>query len=879
MLYQNLLRFFIAGFVLLILGEGQSVAQPYVHWQHNYGGTQMDFAKAILQTSDGGYMVGGNTQSNDIDVTAAYGLVDCWLLKLDSLGNLIWQKNIGGSDSDVLNDIIQTSDGGYAVVATTASNDFNVSGNHGSTDMWVVKLDSTGNIQWQICLGGTAAETGNSIKQTSDGGYIVAGSASSTDGDVSVSFGNSDSWVVKLNASGGIQWERSFGGTSSDVANCIIQTADGGFAFAGRGGYIGGSTNSIDFYMAKLDSIGMMQWQKLYGGSALDEAYSILQATDEGFVLAGITNSNNGDVSGNHGSSDAWVVRIDSVGNLVWQKCFGGQGADIARSIVQNASGNVVALALMSKSGGQIKHNWGGNDFWLFEIDSIGDLLWEKSLGGIYSDYPYALNTTNDGALLCTGSSWVAFGDNGANAKGLSDVWVLKISDKYNVVQGNTFIDTNSNLIRDPFELFARNKVITETNSGMIAFTNNTGAYTMKLPWIGTASLLPAPADYYNPAPSFHTVAFNTIPSVDSLKHFALQPAFAASDLCVLINQVGVVQKGQQAGYSITYFNNGTIPINNCKVVFYPDVYSSYQWPLFSPSSITADSVVWDVGTLNPYQRGEIRIYVLVNQSISSIHELIQRAKIFPTAGDVNVSCNESIWKRKLDQIYTEELLIVNRDEIFVTELINPPYLDYNIQFRNSGSDTIHDIVVLDNISEFLNINSIEFECASHPVTMEYEPHARKLTCSFENISLPPFSTNTPASHGYLRFRIKSNSGLAIGQIINNRSVIYLDDKPPLLSNYVQTIIVAATANMEIVEPEEVGLLLAPNPTNEELNIFSNTPISTLKVMDLSGRLLFLVKVNNMMETSLLTAELAKGIYILEVRVGTNTVRRKFVKQ
>jgi len=247
---------------------------------------------------------------------------DAWVVKLTSTGAIQWQKTLGGTDSDGANSIQQTTDGGYIVAGTTNSNDGDVSGNHGAyptSDFWVVKLDSLGTIQWQKTLGGTGGETAYSIQQTADGGYIVAGNTKgSNDGDVSGNNGDLDAWVVKLTSTGNIQWQKALGGTGIDGATSIQQTMDGGYIVAAGTasndgdvfGYHGGSGDS---WVVKLDSLGTIIWQKTLGGTRGEIVYSIQQTMDGGYVMAGITYSNDGDVSGHYFPTtlaDIWVVKL-----------------------------------------------------------------------------------------------------------------------------------------------------------------------------------------------------------------------------------------------------------------------------------------------------------------------------------------------------------------------------------------------------------------------------------------------------------------------------------------------------------------------------------------------------------------------------------------
>ena len=369
---------FITIFFALILFNGlnnKSHAQaPAIEWQKCLGGTSWDYAKSIQQTSGGGFIVAGETWSNDGDVSGNHGIVDSWIVKLNSSGDIIWQKCFGGTDDDVAFSIQQTSDGGFIVAGGTWSNDGDMSGNHGGSDAWVVKLNSSGDIIWQKCFGGTNVDQAFSIQQTSDGGFIVAGGTFSNDGDVSGNHGIVDSWIVKLNSSGDIIWQKCFGGTDDDVAFSIQQTSDGGFIVAGytssNDGDVSGNHGSWDSWVVKLNSSGDIEWQKCLGGTDNDEAKSIQQTSDGGYIVAGETWSNDGDVSGNHGNSDYWVVKLNSSGDIEWQKCLGGTVKDIAKTIQQTSDGGFIVAGYTNSNDGDVSGIHGDYyDFWVVKLN------------------------------------------------------------------------------------------------------------------------------------------------------------------------------------------------------------------------------------------------------------------------------------------------------------------------------------------------------------------------------------------------------------------------------------------------------------------------------------------------------------------------------
>jgi hypothetical protein len=287
-------------------------------WQKALGGSGLDMAYAITSTADGGYVMAGLTQSNDGDVSgihkaaAGYNSQDAWVMKLDKAGNKQWQAALGGSALDRAYSITTTLDG-YVMAGYTESNNGDISGFHGYDDVWVVKLDEGGKKQWQKALGGSNFEYATSIITSLDGGYVVAGYTASNDGDVSGNHGGlADAWMVKLDGYGNLLWQKTLGGSQREGAASVIQSPDGGYVMAGTtesndgdvSGYHGGTS---DAWVVKVDRNGNKQWQKTFGGSYDDEAKAIITRLDGSFVMAGNSQSDDGDVGENHGGFDVWI--------------------------------------------------------------------------------------------------------------------------------------------------------------------------------------------------------------------------------------------------------------------------------------------------------------------------------------------------------------------------------------------------------------------------------------------------------------------------------------------------------------------------------------------------------------------------------------------
>lgn len=434
--------------IFLIISSLNLSAQtaPSIQWQKSLGGTGVDFGNSIQRTSDGGYIIGGSSISNDVDVSGNHSKsFDIWIAKTNSNGDIQWQKSFGGSQSDnAYSEIQQTVDGGYIVAGTSDSNDGDVTGNHygllgNSIDYWVVKFDNFGNIQWQKSLGGSSDDYAYAIKQTTDGGYLVAGSTMSNDGDVSgnTSSTHPNAWIVKLDNSGNLQWEKSLGGSQWDEIRSFQQSTDGGYIFAGTSysndGDVGGhhgTTDTSDAWIVKLDTDGNLVWQKSLGGNNHDGLYSIQKTTDGGYITVGFSFSNDNDVSENRGAADYWIAKLDDNGNIQWQKSYGGSSGDFALSVQQTLNGGYIIAGESLSDDGDVSGHHGTtaySDYWVVRINENGNLLWQKSLGGSSFDVAFSIQETLDNGFIMAGHSQSEDGDITGYIN-FPDYWIVKLS-------------------------------------------------------------------------------------------------------------------------------------------------------------------------------------------------------------------------------------------------------------------------------------------------------------------------------------------------------------------------------------------------------------------------------------------------------------------
>ncbi len=411
---------------ILVFGQA-----PEIEWEKSYGGTSIDEAYSIYQTSDSGYVMAGLTHSDDGDITFHYGLsTDYWIVKVNKFGIIEWQKSFGGYEWDYAKFVEQTNDNGYIIAGWTYSIDGEVSDNHGQCDYWILKLSDSGFIEWKKSYGGSNVEDGWSIHQTSDGGFIVAGDAHSVDGDLTENFGGGDVWILKLNEDGDIEWQKSYGGSNFDYAWSLALTSDDGYVIGGMSSSSDGdltiNNGDNDYWILKLSSDGSIEWQKSYGGSGEDRANSIQQTFDGGYIVAGWTISNDGDVSGNHGNYDFWVLKLNAEGGLEWQKCYGGSQIDAASSVHQTIDGGYIVAGGSISIDGDVTGNHGDHDFWVVKLSPTGSLEWERSLGSSGFDGAIDINQTYDTGYIVAGYASSNTGDVSGN-HGTMDYWIVKL--------------------------------------------------------------------------------------------------------------------------------------------------------------------------------------------------------------------------------------------------------------------------------------------------------------------------------------------------------------------------------------------------------------------------------------------------------------------
>jgi hypothetical protein len=411
-----------------------------IEWAKTFGGSREDDANAIIETPDGGYAIVGYTLSNDGDITDKTSTVaNVWVFKVNQEGELQWSKTYGGSADDRGTKIINTNDGGFAVIGYTRSTDGDVSFNNGFYDFWLLKLDGSGNLLWEKTFGFSGNDQGQSLLQTSDGGYFLTGfmdfdgmgeprqSQPFTQG---VQHGVGEFWAVKTDASGNESWNQFYGGTDNDRAFDVVQTPDGGFMMVGNSESddfdITNPLGSYDYWVVKIDAIGNLQWQQNYGGSGIEIAYAITRTMDGNYLVLGDTRSTDQQVTNPRGNADAWLIKINETGDLLWQKSYGGSQFDTGRSITEKPDGTLIVFGTSRSNDQDVSNNYGQSDFWLVLANANGNLFFEKNYGGSSADFGNDAILTSSDQILIVGSSESSDFDV-PNNQGGKDVLIIKL--------------------------------------------------------------------------------------------------------------------------------------------------------------------------------------------------------------------------------------------------------------------------------------------------------------------------------------------------------------------------------------------------------------------------------------------------------------------
>lgn len=409
---------------------------------------------------------------------------------------LVWSKTYGGSLEENTNSVVTTSDGGMLILGHTTSNDGDIVKTYSLTDILLTKLDAEGNLIWTKTIGGSLNDYGMSIIATNDGNYAIAGYSASNDGDVPGNVGQHDFFISKITEQGNIIWSRNYGFSGHDHGHKMIQTKDGGFFIAGFAEFSGiegsggaqdngagheiGHKNALhgsgEYLGVKLDSNGEFVWYRYFGGTQNDRVNDIVEAEDGDILMVGYSESTDFDIEHNKGSYDYWVVSLHSNGDLHWKENYGGSAIDQAFGITKTGNNSYLIVGRSNSSDGDVKNPKGNFDAWVIHINDHGHLIWEKSFGGDSFDVATTIKKIANGNFVVVGNSRGTF--EGKPNNGQNDFWLFEIDNKANtkLYWQKTFGGLNIDLANDFFETSKRELIIVgESQSNSLDVPSNNG--------------------------------------------------------------------------------------------------------------------------------------------------------------------------------------------------------------------------------------------------------------------------------------------------------------------------------------------------------------------------------------------------------------------
>ncbi len=432
-------------YIMLCAYFSVQAQDPQIEWQKTIGGDLLDRGEISVIGLDGSILIASYSSSgvSGDKTEPSLGGGDVWLVNLDTNGNIVWQKAIGGDGDDYVTSIVTTNDGGYALSIQSDSNAsiFKSEDSKGGRDFWIVKLDANGNILWENTIGGALDDNRPTLTQLEDGGYMVAGlSQSGVSGDKTEgNIGSQDFWVLKLDASGSIVWQDTVGGTDYDSPHSIVELEDGSILVGGvsssniSGDKTENSKGGNDFWLIKFDSVGNILWDKTIGGDGLDSLNFILATNANELILLG--NSESG-ISGDktelsRGEADVWIVKINDSGAIIDQATIGGSALDMTAHGALAANGNILISAVSRSpiSGEKNEESQGNADYWLLGVSPSLDLIYQNTIGGSNGDNAGNISLTSNGKVILSGTSNSDIsGDKTENSKGQNDIWILQIN-------------------------------------------------------------------------------------------------------------------------------------------------------------------------------------------------------------------------------------------------------------------------------------------------------------------------------------------------------------------------------------------------------------------------------------------------------------------
>lgn len=863
----------------------QQLPQPY--WQKALGGYGDDWAVGFVRTFDKGYAIlSSNYQSlnGDIDDNNVSYDAYCWIVRLDADRNIVWQNKIhdriyptlGGSPTGI--DIIQTKDSGIVVIGQSA-----VYASDPST-CWAIKYDKDGHFLWKYEHPNTGVIQGfKQVLENPDGSLLICGY------NTQYRFSSYQGWLLCLQPNGQLKWQKSYHSTNPTAdRNLIFETIDTSFG----GGYIVGgsydSTNSFgnassDLYIAKLTTDGNMTWFRTYGGKGIDVATDILPLPDKTYMIAGSSTSLDGDVGINHCygdcQPDVWLLKIDQGGTILTKQVYGD--FDTERAVDMSLYKNGVYIVGYSNSYlNGFAGNKGKYDIWGLQLDYSLNRISEHSFyGGPKNDrginilidstdneiFPVILSTTE------SESGGQVEGFHNSTALNEKDIWIFKLG-YFNTIKGYAFYDYNKNGKKETTEPFYKRGVFTtKGDTDTISSYNITGDYIFKVLGFEYTTQFQTNDTAFTIVPASKKSTFSNFFNTDSI-NFALQLRPGFTDVSIAAYPLTPSRPGFETTYEAMLTNRSGDTVSNRQLYMLKDPLLTFKNATPTPSKVTADSVIWQYTGLKPADTIRFTVKLLVaSPPTAQIGDTIRSYFLAPLPNDADTTDNSASLIQTIRGSFDPNDKNENHNgKLDAAKAAKGEFLSYMIRFQNTGNDTAFTVVVRDTLDKSLDIESLEILKASHAYTVAIKNNSIQWT--FFKINLPDSTSNEPASHGYIIYRVRTNSNPVPNSSVHNKASIYFDFNLPIITNTSSTLLWSATTGVPDIPSTRTSLVsFYPNPVSNFiwLRYSGNTVLKTkLYLYDNIGRQVATLPDQELRPSSSLMINLpslSKGIYFLKL--------------
>jgi len=850
-----------------------------VKWSSSLGSSYSDDGVFIHQLPDKSFFVAAMSGYADgqLDNTTGPESGAVLFMGLDSLGQMQWGHRTGDPGyARILHGDVMT-DGNFVFVGHIYDTVQQVPPWDGDHEFWIVKVSPQGSIIWQHSYNSVDyQDMGQHVAARPDGGCIVSGHRGLNSWDV---------WVIALNSEGEELWSGIYGGSGPEFGNSIVATPDGGALMAGWTGSNDGDVSTplngiFDGWLVKLDALGNIEWDRTYGGSNSDQFQDILALSDGGFLVLGVTNSMDGDINGLHGGSDVWLLHVDDLGNMIGSHCLGGSGNDIARDFMPYQGDFLVAGETYSFNGDvsvsydlpNSTQNQG--DGWLLLVKATGELVWERSVGGSSWDGLRALAVTDDGFVATGVSNSTDHFVPGNVAYG--DIWTIRFDRKSTLLAGTLYVDADNSGGLDPDDPKIGGRLVALSSNGEMALSQPNGRYMFAVNGPAEHTITGATIPYYDRDPGTHIVSITGEEPALSGFDFRYTAGAPAQDLQVFLTPVSPFRPGFPVRYDVLCRNVGTTTVD-ASLSLVLDEGLNFDSTSIATTNISGNMLTWSLGTMLPLQNIQLSVYCTQSVADTLGSPVVSTAEITPITGDLVPEDNTVTTDSQVIGSYDPNDILVDPAAILVQQL-DDAILDYTIRFQNTGTDTAFTVAVENILPPNVGLSSFEVIGTSHPVELTYYDFSRKMRFQFNNILLPDSNTNEVLSHGYVRYRLKPLTTLSVGDSVLNTAGIFFDFNAPVITNTAVTTITTDTGAPTLTS--DARITLYPNPTIGTVVLRTSGELNGGEVLvrDALGRVVQRGRIGSTEQVLDLSA-LSGGHYHVIVHHNGAVHRRTLIKQ